>query len=77
MNVCCRSEVKMVQNNGDFIAEDCQAKKKKYRGMSVTLGDKIPSFCTVKNWVAGFRTRHLKTEDEERSGRPTKKNSVA
>jgi transposase len=39
--------------------------------MSVTLGDKRPSYSTVKNSVAWFRTGHLSTEDEERSGRPT------
>jgi transposase len=39
--------------------------------MSVTLDDKRPSYSTFKNWVARFRTGHLKTVDEERSGRPT------
>jgi transposase len=39
--------------------------------MSVTLGDKRPSYSTVRNWVATFRTGHLSTEDEETSGRPT------
>jgi transposase len=39
--------------------------------MSVTLCDKRPSYSTVKNWVARFRTGHLSTENEERSGRPT------
>jgi hypothetical protein len=39
--------------------------------MSVTLGDKRPSYSTVKNWVARFRTGHSSTEDEERSGSPT------
>jgi hypothetical protein len=39
--------------------------------MSVTLGDKRPSYSAVKNWVARFRTGHLSTEDEELSGRPT------
>jgi hypothetical protein len=35
------------------------------------LDDKRLSYCTVKNWVTGFRTGHLSTEDEERCGRPT------
>jgi transposase len=39
--------------------------------MSVTLGVKRPSCSTVKNCVARFRTGHLSTYDEERSGRPT------
>jgi hypothetical protein len=39
--------------------------------MWATLGYKCPTYCTVKRWVAGFRTGHLSTEDEERSGRPT------
>jgi transposase len=37
----------------------------------VTLRYKRPSCSTVNNWVAGFRTGYLSTEDEERSGRPT------
>jgi hypothetical protein len=44
--------------------------KKKY-DMSGTLVDKRPSYSTVKNCVAWFRTGHLSTEDEECSGRPT------
>jgi hypothetical protein len=39
--------------------------------MSVTLGDKLPSNSTDKNWVDRFRTGHLSTEDGEHSGRPT------
>jgi hypothetical protein len=42
-----------------------------YDDMSVTLGDKCPSYPTVKNWVTWFRTGHFSTEDEERSVRPT------
>jgi hypothetical protein len=45
--------------------------KRIYDDISVTLGDKRPSCCTVKNWVAGFRTGNLSTGDEEYSGRPT------
>jgi transposase len=74
--------VKMAQNNGDFTAKECRAvmkylflkgnsAKNIYDDMSVTLGDKRPSYSTVENWVAGFRTGQLSTEDEERSGRPT------
>jgi hypothetical protein len=44
--------------------------KKDY--LSVTLGDKRPSFSTVKNLVAIFRRGNLNTENEERSGRPTR-----
>jgi transposase len=43
---------------------------KKY-DMWVKLGDKRPSYFTVKKWVARLRTGHLSTADEERSGRPT------
>jgi transposase len=39
--------------------------------MSVTLDDKRPSYSTVKNWVARFRTGYLSTENKERSGRQT------
>jgi hypothetical protein len=42
-----------------------------YDYTSVTLGDKHPSYSTVKNWVAGFGTGHPSTEDKECSGRPT------
>jgi hypothetical protein len=38
--------------------------------MSVTLDDKCPSYFTVNNLVARFRTWHLNTEDEDLSGRP-------
>jgi hypothetical protein len=39
--------------------------------MSVTLGDKHPSYSAVKNWVARLRTGHLSTEDKERCERQT------
>jgi hypothetical protein len=45
--------------------------KKNYDDMSVALGDKRPSYSTVKSCPAGFRTGHINTEDEQRSGRPT------
>jgi histone-lysine N-methyltransferase SETMAR len=72
----------MAQNNGDFTAKECRAvmkylflkgssAKQIYNGMSVTLGDKCPSYSTANNWVARFRAGHLSTKDEERSGRPT------
>jgi hypothetical protein len=38
--------------------------------ISVTLGEKSPSYLTVKNWVAWFKTGHFSTEDEDHSGRP-------
>jgi hypothetical protein len=64
----------MTQNNGDFTAKECRAvmnyiflkgnsAKKIYDDMPVTLGDKCPSYSTVKNWVARSRTGHLSTED--------------
>jgi hypothetical protein len=36
---------------------------KKIYDMLVTLGDKLPSYSTVKNWVHRFRTGCLSTED--------------
>jgi transposase len=39
--------------------------------MSIILGDERPSYYTVKNWVAWFRTGLSIIEDEGRSGRPT------
>jgi transposase len=45
--------------------------KRFYNDMLVILGDKCPSYSSVKNWVARFRTGHLSTEGEECSGRPT------
>jgi transposase len=44
--------------------------KEIYDDMSVTLGEKSPSYSTVKNWVARFKTEHFSTEDEDRPGRP-------
>jgi transposase len=46
--------------------------KKNVLDMSVKLSDKRPSYSTVMNWVAWFRTGYLSTEGEECSGRPTK-----
>jgi hypothetical protein len=42
-----------------------------YDDMSVTLGDKHPSYSTVKNCVARLRTGHQSTENKECSERPT------
>jgi transposase len=39
--------------------------------MSVTLSDKRPSYSTVKNWIARYRTGHFRAEDEELSKRST------
>jgi transposase len=71
----------MAQNNGDLTAKECRVvmkyhflkgnSVKKIYYMSVTLGDKHPSYSTVKNLVARFRTGYLGTEDEELSRRPT------
>jgi transposase len=52
-----------------FLKEN-ETQKKMY-DMSVTLGDKPPSYSTVKNWVARFKTGHLSTVDDERSERPS------
>ena len=39
--------------------------------MSQPLGDKCPSYSTVKTWISRFKTGHFTVEDEPRSGRPT------
>jgi transposase len=44
--------------------------KRIYNDISVKLGDKRPSYYTVRNWVARFKTGHLSTEDKDVSGRP-------
>jgi hypothetical protein len=41
-----------------------------YDDMSVILGEKSPSYSTVKNSVARFKTGHFSTEDEDRPGGP-------
>jgi transposase len=72
----------MVQNNRDFTAKEWRAvmkyiflngnsAKQIYDDTLVTLGEKRPSYSTVKNWVTRFRAGHFSTEDEECSGRPT------
>jgi hypothetical protein len=38
--------------------------QKVFDDMSVTLGDKRPSYSTAKNWIASFRTGYLSTEYE-------------
>jgi transposase len=69
----------MAQNNGDFTAKEWpvvikylflkgNSAQKIYNDMSATLGDQRPSYSTIKNWVARFRTGHSNTEHEERSG---------
>jgi hypothetical protein len=59
--------MKVAQNNADFTAKECQAVMKKYLSrkgnsakqiydeMSVTVGDKCPSFTTAKNCVSRFK----------------------
>jgi hypothetical protein len=64
--------MKMAQRNGRFHCKRVLSSeeisfpkrdlgKKIYDDMSVTLGDKRPSYSTVKNWVAKFtsRTGHI------------------
>jgi hypothetical protein len=59
----------MAQNNRDYTAKEWQAvmkylflignsAKKIYDDMSVTLGDKRPSYSTMKNWV-GLKTKNV------------------
>jgi transposase len=38
--------------------------------MRIKLDNKRPSYSTVKNWVAKFRTGHLSAEEEKLSGSP-------
>jgi hypothetical protein len=75
------SAAALMENNGDFIAKECRevmnylflkvnSAKRIYDDMPAVLGDKHPSYSTVKNWVARFGTDHLSTEDEL-SMRPT------
>jgi transposase len=72
----------MAESNRNFTAKEWRAvikyiflkgnlAKNIYDDMSVTLGDKRPSYSTAKNLVPRFRTGHLSTEDKEHSGRPT------
>jgi hypothetical protein len=76
----------MAQNNEDFTAKEyrvvmkyCFLKwnltKENDDDVLLILGDKLPSYSTVKNWVARFGTGHLSTEDKEHSGRPPNDNS--
>jgi hypothetical protein len=39
-----------------------------YDYISVTLGDRRPSYSTVRNWAARFRIGHSRTVDEEHYG---------
>jgi hypothetical protein len=45
--------------------------QKIYDYMSVALGYKCPSYCTVKKWLVRLGTGHLSTKDEGHSGRLT------
>jgi hypothetical protein len=78
-NICCRSEVKMAQNNGDFTAKGWRAVRKYLflkgtqpkRSMMICRLHYVISALRTPLSVTGFRTGHLITADEERSGRPT------
>jgi len=39
--------------------------KEIYDDMSLTLGEKSPSYLTVKNWVARCKTEHFNTEGKD------------
>jgi histone-lysine N-methyltransferase SETMAR len=75
------SEVKMAAPDVEFMTKECRgvmnflflkvkSAKEIYDDMSVTSGEKSPSYSTVKNWVAPFKTGNFSTEDEDRTGRP-------
>lgn len=74
-------ENKMAESNAIFTANESrgvikflflQGKSAKdiHGDMLQTLGDQCPSYSTVKNWVAKFKTGHFSTNDEEHPGRP-------
>lgn len=44
--------------------------KEIYEDMSTTLGESVPSYTTVKKWVAEFKRGRESIEDDPRSGRP-------
>jgi hypothetical protein len=58
----CRAVMKYLLLKGNSV-------KKNY-DVLVTLRNNYPSYSTVKNSAARFRTRYLSTKDEERSERP-------
>jgi hypothetical protein len=68
-NVCCRSESECNSKQWRFHYRRVPSSDKipflvrrLGKNMSVTLGDKGPFYSTVKNWVARFRTGHLRTK---------------
>jgi hypothetical protein len=76
-----RYEVKMVAHDVKFTTKEHRAlmkflflkgksAKEIYDDMSFTLDEKSPSYSTVKTWVAGFKTGHFSTEDEDCPGKP-------
>jgi hypothetical protein len=76
-----RSEMKMAAPDAEFMTKESRvvmkflllkgkSAKEICDDMSVTLGEKGPSYSTVKNWVACFKTEHFSTEDEDHPGRP-------
>jgi hypothetical protein len=77
-----RSEMKMAAPDAEFTTKESTAvmkflflqgklSKEIYGDiMSLTLGEKGPSYSTVKNWVAPFKAGHFGTDDEDRPERP-------
>jgi hypothetical protein len=60
-----RFHCKRILSGDEISFRERELAQKIYDDMSVGLGDKRPSYCTVENWVVRFRTGHLTTEGEE------------
>lgn len=56
-----------VESSDEVFVLKGKGAKEIYDNMLVTLGDEGPSYATVKNWIARFKTEQFSTEDE----RPT------
>jgi transposase len=60
-----------VPSGDEYLFLNGNSAKEIYDDVSVTLGDERPSYSTVKNLVARFRTGYFSNEEGECSGRPT------
>jgi len=59
-----------VQSGDEFLFLKEKTARETYDDMSLTLGEKLSSYSTVKNWFAVIKTGQFSSEDEDCATRP-------